>query len=90
MKAAVVGLGDMGSGLALNLIKAGFETWGFDIDQKRMASFSAFGGKPAENLLELGRNVDAAFVMVMTGAQAKEVIFGKGGLVEAMRRGALF
>jgi phosphoglycerate dehydrogenase-like enzyme len=43
MKAAVVGLGDMGSGLALNLIKAGFETWGFDIDQKRMASFSEFG-----------------------------------------------
>lgn len=43
MKAAVVGLGDMGSGLALNLIKAGFETWGFDIDQKRMTSFSEFG-----------------------------------------------
>lgn len=89
MKAAVVGLGDMGSGLALNLIKAGFETWGFDIDQKRMASFSEFGGTPAENLFELGRNVDAAFVMVMTGAQAKEVIFGRGGLVEAMREGGI-
>ena len=40
----VVGLGDMGSGLAKNLIAAGFETRGFDLSEKRMADFGALGG----------------------------------------------
>lgn len=31
MRAGVIGLGDMGSGLAKNLIKNGFETTGLDL-----------------------------------------------------------
>ena len=89
MKAGVIGLGDMGSGLALNLIKAGFQTWGFDIDVKRMRAFAEFGGSPASAIAQLGRNADAIFVMVMTGTQAKDVIFGHGGLVQSMEKGGL-
>ena len=44
MKAGVIGLGDMGSGLAKNLIANGFETSGFDLSETRMADFSAMGG----------------------------------------------
>ena len=39
MKAGVIGLGDMGSGLAKNLIANGFETSGFDLSETRMADF---------------------------------------------------
>ena len=38
-KVGVVGLGDMGSGLAKNLLLNGIDTFGYDLDTKRIASF---------------------------------------------------
>ena len=89
MKAGVIGLGDMGSGLALNLIQNGFETFGFDIDDNRCANFQQMGGTLARNVAEVGVNADAIFVMVMNGDQAKSVIFGDDGLVGKMAKGGI-
>ena len=86
-RAGVIGLGDMGSGLAKNLIKNGFKTTGLDLSEKRMADFTTMGGKPAASVAEVGRNADAVFVMVMNGAQAKSVILGPDGLVSQMPKG---
>jgi len=85
--AGVIGLGDMGSGLAKNLIEKGFETWGFDLDQKRLDALSGMGGKVAADAGEVGRHADVVFVMVMTGAQAKSVLFGddNNGMVSQMK-----
>jgi len=85
MKAGVIGLGDMGSGLAKNLIANGFETFGLDLDPARQSAFEAMGGKSAASLAALGQKADAVFVMVMSGDQARAVILGEGGLVSAMR-----
>ncbi|MDG1030799.1 MAG: NAD(P)-binding domain-containing protein, partial [Alphaproteobacteria bacterium] len=38
-KVGVIGLGDMGSGLAKNLIKAGFDVAGLDLSEERRAAF---------------------------------------------------
>ena len=89
LKAGVVGIGDMGSGLAKNLIANGFETWGYDPDSTRMQAFAGLGGNPAASAGEVGRHADAVFVMVMTGAQAKAVILGDGGLRETMTGGTI-
>ena len=89
MKAGVIGLGDMGSGLALNLIQNGFETFGFDIDDNRCANFQQMGGNLARNVAEVGVKADAIFVMVMNGDQAKSVIFGDDGLVGKMAKGGI-
>jgi len=86
-RAGVIGLGDMGSGLAKNLIKNGFETTGLDLSEERMAAFKDMGGNPAASAAEVGRNADAAYVMVMTGDQAKSVILGDDGLVANMAEG---
>lgn len=88
MRAGVIGLGDMGSGLAKNLIKNGFEVTGFDISDARMAAFREMKGNPAASVAEVGRNADAVYVMVMNGDQAKSVILGPGGLVENMAKGS--
>ena len=69
IRAGVIGLGDMGSGIAKNLIKNGFVTTGFDIDQKRLEAFAEMGGTIATDTAEVGRNADVVFVMVMTGAR---------------------
>jgi len=87
-RVGVIGLGDMGSGLAKNLIEAGFETAGFDLSDERMAAFTALGGKAAGSAGEVGQNAAAVFVMVMNGDQAKAVILGADGLVQSLAPGA--
>ena len=88
-RVGVVGLGDMGSGLAKNLLKNGFEVTGLDLSEARMAAFREMGGRPAANVAEVGANAEAVYVMVMSGDQAKEVILGPGGLVEHMTKGGI-
>jgi putative dehydrogenase len=87
MRVGVIGLGDMGSGLAKNLIKNGILTTGFDLSKLRMDAFVQMGGKPAASIAEVGKNSDAVFVMVMNGEQAKSVILGENGLASYMSKG---
>lgn len=88
MKIGIVGIGDMGSGLAKNVIAAGHDCVGFDLSPKRIAAFEAMGGTALGSVAEVGAAADVVFVMVMTGAQAHGVIvdalapaMGAGGVV---------
>lgn len=87
MNTGVIGLGDMGSGLAKNLLANGFGVTGLDLSSDRMAAFEAMGGAAASTPAGVGAASDAVFVMVMTGDQAKSVILGPGGLVSHMAPG---
>ena len=84
-RVGVVGLGDMGSGLAKNLLAKGYSTIGLDLEKRRMDALAAMGGSPATTLADVGENADAVFVMVMNGRQAHEVVLGPGGLAEKSR-----
>ena len=86
-RTGVIGLGDMGSGIARNLMKNEFQVTGLDLDDARMAAFTEMGGAPAASAAEAGANADAVFVMVMNGDQAKAVILGEG-LVSTMAEGS--
>ena len=87
-KVGIVGIGDMGSGIAKNLMASGFEVCGLDLDKKRMRAFTEAGGIQAKTLAEVGKDAQAVFVMVMTGAQAEAVILGEAGLAAHMPQGA--
>ncbi len=87
MRAGVIGIGDMGSGLAKNLIKNGFKTAGHDLLKHRMDAFCEMGGTAANSAAEVGEQADAVFVMVMTGAEARTVILGEQGLLTTMKNG---
>ena len=52
MGVGVIGLGDMGSGIAKNLILNGYTTTGFDLSEERMQAFIAMGGNAAANVKE--------------------------------------
>lgn len=79
-----IGLGDMGSAMASNFIKAGYRVTGFDLDKKRLQDFTDSGGKPALNARDVGKNSDAVFVMVLNGDQAKMAILGPEGLIKGL------
>jgi 3-hydroxyisobutyrate dehydrogenase-like beta-hydroxyacid dehydrogenase len=84
-KVGIVGLGDMGSGLARNILKNGFSLTGFDLSEARMTELKEAGGAPAANCREVAQNSDTIFVMVLNGNQVKQVVLGEGGLLEAAK-----
>lgn len=87
MRAGVIGIGDMGSGLAKNLIKNNIPTSGYDLLEHRMQAFSELGGEHAQNPAEVAKDADAVFIMVMNGDEVKDVLFSQDGVVQTMRKG---
>ena len=83
----IIGIGDMGSGLALNLIKKGYQVTGRDLLDTRMEAFRVMGGMPVHSTAEVGSASDAVYVMVMTGDEAKDIILGADGLTTSMAAG---
>ena len=73
-KVGVIGLGNMGMGMAKNLIKSGFSVIGFDLDDKRLQKLKENGGSTATSTVQIGEETDAVFVMVMNGEQVKAVV----------------
>ncbi len=53
MQAGVIGIGDMGSGMAKNLIAAGISVTGFDVAPDRLAQLKELGGIPAASVAEV-------------------------------------
>ena len=70
---AVVGLGNMGIGMAKNLLQAGFPVIGYDIRADRLDRLTEMGGTPARALKDLA-GADVVFVMVLSGKQALDVV----------------
>lgn len=89
IRTGVIGVGDMGSGLAKNLVASGFSTIGYDLKPARMQALPALGCQSAHSVAEVADNADAVFVMVMTGDEAKTVILGEQGLVRRMSNGGV-
>ena len=91
-RVGVVGIGDMGSGLAKNLMAAGFEVCGFDPAEPRAKAFAEAGGTALGSPQEVGAQSEAVFVMVMNGDQVREVVFGaegQGGLRSSLGPGSV-
>ncbi len=85
--AAVVGLGNMGMGMAKNLLAARFDVRGYDLRPERGDMLAKLGGRPVDSLADLAGS-DVVFVMVMSGAQVMDVVAGEGGLMTALQPGA--
>ena len=86
----VIGLGNMGMGIAKNLLKAGFITKGYDLFEAKRDELKGYGGVPCSSPAEVGEGADVVFVMVMNGEQAKDVTFGENGLCKTMKPGSVF
>ncbi len=87
-RVGVIGLGNMGSGIAKNLMANGFQTSGHDIAADRLEAFKTAGGKACANAADVAKASDAVHVVVMTGDQVKEVIFNDDGLLKHLAKGS--
>ncbi|MGX9979444.1 L-threonate dehydrogenase [Methylobacterium fujisawaense] len=89
-RAAVIGLGSMGSGMAGSLLRAGFSVAACDVNPEAVARFAAAGGRGAANPAEAARGADVVVSVVVNAAQTEAVLFGENGAAAAMPEGAVF
>ncbi len=68
MKIAFIGLGNMGGGMAANLVKAGHEVRAFDLSGEALARAQANGCTTYTNVREVVQGVDAVVSMLPNGA----------------------
>jgi 3-hydroxyisobutyrate dehydrogenase len=88
--AAVIGLGSMGMGMANSLKRAGIDVVGFDISTDAVARLVEAGGRGASSPVEAAVGADIVVSVVVNGAQTESVLFGDGGIAEAMKAGSVF
>jgi putative dehydrogenase len=89
-RAAVIGLGSMGYGMALSLKRAGFDVVGTDVVPAAVERFVAEGGRGAGTPAEAAAGAGVVVSVVVNAAQTEAVLFGPGGVAEAMPDGAVF
>ena len=90
MKAAVIGLGSMGFGMASSLLRGGFEVTGFDVVRDNMDRLIEAGGRDAPSPAEAVREAPIVVSVVVNAAQTEAVLFGPNGAAETMPEGAVF
>lgn len=84
----IVGIGNMGWGMARRLRERGFTVGVHDIDPAREALARAAGIDVASTPAALAARSDALIVAVVDAAQTEAVLFGADGAAAALPRGA--
>lgn len=80
MKIGFVGLGAMGSHMAVNLVRAGYGVSGFDQREAAVSELAAAGGLAASSSADAAGGSDVLLLMVVNAAQAESILFGDGAL----------
>jgi len=83
-----IGLGAMGSPMSANLVRAGFQVTGFDLDARTCAVLAACGGTAAASSAEAARGAEVLVLMVPTARTAQAALFEDGAL-DALPEGAV-
>lgn len=76
-----IGLGNMGASMSVNLVKAGHEVRGFDLNAEAVAAAEAGGVKPAGSIAEAVDGADVVFTMLPKGEHARAVYLGPDGVL---------
>ncbi|MFJ5610867.1 2-hydroxy-3-oxopropionate reductase [Streptomyces sp. NPDC093221] len=88
-KVAWIGLGIMGSPMAENLIKAGYDVTGYTLEAAKLERLAANGGTAAGSIAEAVRDADVIVTMVPASPQVEAIAYGEDGILAHARSGAL-
>src|SRR5690349_5757337 len=83
MRIGFIGLGQMGSGMAANLLGAGHEVIVFNRTPAKADQLVAQGAKAARSVAE-ACSAEAVFTMLANDEAVEEVVFGDGGMIGAL------
>ena len=80
-----IGLGNMGAPMAANLLKAGHQVAGYDLNAAAMTGLVVAGGRAAASAAEAAGGADIIITMLPAGGHVREVWLHQGGLIEVVR-----
>jgi len=86
MNIGFIGLGMMGNPMAQNLLKAGHELVVFDISPEAAQKCADLGATVAGSISDMAQ-CEIVFIIVNTGAQLNQVLFGDAGLIDSLQEG---
>ena len=78
----IIGVGLLGSAVALRLLKARFEVKGYDTRPEQLKALEAQGLKAARSIAEVAAEADAVFTILPSLESVEKTILGAGGLIE--------
>lgn len=88
-KIGFIGLGIMGKPMCTNLLNAGYDLVVHDIYREAVADLVRMGAKEARCPREASQGGDALITMLPEDPHVEEVVMGKDGAMEGMRKGAI-
>jgi len=88
-RVGLLGLGIMGSAIAPNLLKAGFEVVGFDPDPISRERLRTLGGSPVDSPLAVAQAAEVLISLLPSPQALNDVIQGPEGLLESGRSGLI-
>ncbi|PBC47153.1 2-hydroxy-3-oxopropionate reductase [Rhodococcus sp. ACPA1] len=86
---AFIGLGIMGSPMAVHLAKAGHHVVGYNLTPNRTGPLVEAGGTAADSIAKAVAGADVVAVMVPDSPDVQEVLAGENGVFENAQKGAL-
>jgi 3-hydroxyisobutyrate dehydrogenase-like beta-hydroxyacid dehydrogenase len=89
MRVGVIGLGSMGMGAALSLLRAGLQVTGCDPRAAARDEFIAAGGAAVAKASDLPAGMDALVVLVVNAAQTEAAVFGPDGAAPRIAQGGV-
>lgn len=87
-KIGFIGLGEMGKGMAKNLVTRGYDLTVYDVRQVLVKELEQLGAKGASSIEELAAATEVIFSMVRDDAQTQEVMWGKDGVLDVIHKGS--
>lgn len=88
MKVGVIGLGNMGGGIALNLRKAGNEVVVNDVRRQMAEDHLSAGSVWADSPQEIGEQCEVVFTSLPGPPEVEAVATGENGLLSGMKAGS--
>jgi 3-hydroxyisobutyrate dehydrogenase-like beta-hydroxyacid dehydrogenase len=88
MKVGLIGLGNMGLGMAASLLKGGHEVTVYNRTAAKARALEAQGARVAVQVAEACRG-DAVITILADDHAVESVVFGEGGVLNSLARGAV-
>lgn len=88
MRIGFIGLGNMGSAMAANLLAAGHEVTVYNRSRPKVDALAAAGARPADSVAQ-ACDGDVVLTMLANDDAVAATTFGEGGIVASLARGAV-
>lgn len=90
MDIGFIGLGNMGSGMAVNILKAGHSVKIFDVRREAFQPLLDKGASRSDTVKDLAKESEIILSSLPGPKEVEEVALGKNGIIEGIKSGAVY